>query len=836
MKRNYLKLFSDLKKTRIKSGIYAIVLLGLILWFWFSLPDRLFSTPSSHVIEDREGKLLGATVATDYQWRFPYNEEVAEKFAASIITFEDKRFLFHQGIDPLALSRAIRQNLVSKKVISGGSTLTMQVVRLSRSKPRNLWQKLIEGILALRLEMSYSKNQILALYASHAPFGGNVVGLEAASWRYYGRSPSQLSWGEAAALAVLPNAPSLVHPGKNRQKLLVKRNFLLDQLLRENFIDSSTCFLAKLEPLPGEPKALPQLAPHLLQRFVEDCPSDRVIRAGKNNNTISFKTSTTIDFDLQKQVNRIIELHHKQLKENGINNAAALVLDVESGNALAYTGNVYHPDNSELESHVDVVRARRSPGSALKPILYAAMLSDGMILPHSLLPDIPTQIGGYTPQNFDRKYDGAVAASKALARSLNIPAVKMLQQYRYSRFYDALKQSGISTLNRTADTYGLSLILGGCEVTMWDLAGTYASMARALNHQHRNKGKILSEDFHEPNYVNREPAMGNRQSAIANRESAIGNRETSNFKLQTSNLKPQTLNLFDITSIWYTFQAMEEVMRPGEEGLWQQFSSSQRIAWKTGTSFGFRDGWAIGVTPEHVVVVWVGNTDGEGRPGLIGVQTAAPILFDIFRLLPNSKWFHKPEFSYTHVPVCRKSGYRANLDCDQIDTLIVPQNGTRVQQCVYHKLIHLEASENFQVSENCTPTNQMVHRSWFILPPAMGWYYKQKHHEYMSPPPYKQGCGEFSSGRQIELIYPQPGAKIYIPLEISGWKGKTIFTAAHRIAGSKIFWHLDDTYLSTTTYNHQVAISPGAGMHILTLVDEKGETITRYFEILDKEK
>jgi penicillin-binding protein 1C len=799
------------KRSGFKAGLVVLLVLGAISGFWFLLPVKLFNTPSSYVIEDRQGLLLGATVAGDGQWRFPYHEKVPDKFAACIITFEDKRFLFHKGIDPLAITRAIRQNLVNKKVISGGSTLSMQVIRLSRKKPRNLWQKTLEAILALRLEMTYSKSQIVALYSSNAPFGGNVVGLEAASWRYYGRSPSRLSWGEAAALAVLPNAPSLVHPGKNRQKLLKKRNFLLDQLLKENLIDATACSLAKLEPLPGEPKALPQLSPHLLQRFVDET---------KRQNSESLRIRTTIELDLQKQVNRIVEMHHLELKENGINNAAALVLEVETGNVLAYTGNVYHPENTELESHVDVIRARRSPGSALKPILYANMLTDGMILPHSIFPDIPTQIGGFIPQNFDRQYDGAVAASKAIARSLNIPAVKMLQQYRYPRFFDALKKSGLSTLDRPADSYGLSLILGGCEVTMWDLAGLYASLARAFNHQHRNRGKILTEDFHEPGYVIRESAISNRSQKLSG---AIGNSSS-------------TINHFDNTSIWYMFQAMEEVMRPGEEGLWQQFSSSQRIAWKTGTSFGFRDGWAVGVTPKNVVAVWVGNTDGEGRPGLVGVQTAAPILFDIFRLLPDSEPFSKPEFNYSYLPVCRKSGYRASLDCDLIDTVMVPRNGIKTKQCPYHKIIHLDISQKFQVTDNCAATNEILHRSWYILPPAMEWYYKQRHHEYLSPPPFKPGCGDFYAGRQIELIYPQTDAKIYVPVEIDGKKGKAIFTAAHRQNGAKIFWHLDNTFLEATTHNHQVAINPEVGMHMLTLVDEKGESISRHFEILEKRK
>ena len=791
-----------MSKIPLKIKILFVTAIVLYTWFYFCLPLKLFNAPTCFVIEDKDGNLLNASIAADGQWRFPYNENVPEKFIQCITTFEDKRFYSHPGVDIMAFARAGLRNLKSKEVVQGGSTLTMQVIRLSRHETkRNIWEKIIESIQSVRLECGKSKKQIMALYASEAPFGSNVVGLDAASWRYFGRSPEKLSWGEMAALAVLPNAPALVHPGKNREVLLKKRNALLDKLLANNIIDQSACYLSKLEPLPGEPISLPQLAPHLLQRFKSD------VAANKNPPS---KLKTTVDINLQKNVIDILNQHHNVLKGNGINNACALVLDVETGNVLAYVGNIYNPSNPELESDVDVIKALRSPGSALKPILYAAMFSDGMILPNSLVPDIPTQIGGYAPQNFDLSFDGAVPASQALSRSLNIPAVKLLQQYKYQRFYDLLKQLGITTLNRPADNYGLSLILGGSEVTMWDLAGIYAGMARTLNHQKKNNGLALKEDFHEPNYF------------------------VSNKLIRKST--DDVINSLDATSIWFAFQAMEEVMRPGEEGLWQEFSSSQQIAWKTGTSFGFRDAWAIGVTPKYVVAVWTGNTDGEGRAGLIGVQTSAPIMFDIFRELPSSKWFAKPDNNFAFIPVCRQSGFRAGIDCPDVDTVMVSKNGYRSLSCPYHKLIHLDPTGTYRVNESCESPSNMIHKSWFVLTPAMEWYYKQKNHDYKPLPSFKPNCGFTETGKQLEIIYPVQGAKIYVPLEIDGKRGKTIFTAANRRQASKIFWHLDDEYIGTTVNFHQMALSPAPGKHLLTIVNEDGESVSREFEILEKEK
>jgi penicillin-binding protein 1C len=776
---------------------WGLAILILLMVGWFFIPQTLFHSPTSFVINDDKGQLLGASIAADGQWRFPYNARVPSKFKACIIAFEDKRFEHHWGFDPFALARAFKQNLKARHVVSGGSTLTMQVIRLATRQNRTMGEKFIEIFKALRLELSCSKNKILALYSSNAPFGSNVVGLDAAAWRYFGRGPDQLSWGEMAALAVLPNAPSLVHPGKNRLILLRKRNLLIDRLIHQHVIDATTAALAKLEPVPEKPMPLPMLAPHLLQRYKTD---QRMANGGTIN--------TSINARLQQSVIDIIERHHQTLKANDIRNAAAIVLDVETGQTLAYAGNVNHPENADIESDVDVIGAPRSPGSTLKPLLYAAMLHDGLILPNSLIPDIPTQIAGYHPENFDLGYDGAVPASKALARSLNIPAVRMLQQYKYERFHALLRKAGITTLKQPADYYGLSLILGGSENTLWELSGAYADMARVLNHYRRYQGLYDAHDFHNPVYSFVKP------------------------------LKPELEkgNLLDAASIYYTLQAMEEVMRPGDELLWQQFNSTQRIAWKTGTSFGFRDGWAIGVTPRYVVGVWVGNTNGEGRPGLIGINTAAPVLFEIFRQLPVTRyWFAMPAAEMVRIGVCHESGYRAGDNCNHVDTMMVPKSGLKAPVCPFHQLIHLDGSGKWQVSSLCEIPGNMIHKPWFVLPPSMEYYYKSRNYEYKTLPPYRVDCAAVMQ-RPMDLIYPKDGSRIYVPLEADGTRGQMVCNAAHRQAGIKIFWHLDNTYIGQTKDYHQLALSPPPGKHTLTLVDSNGERLKISFEVLDKGK
>ncbi|MBU0764126.1 MAG: transglycosylase domain-containing protein [Bacteroidetes bacterium] len=414
----------------------------LALLFYLSLPDPLFDVPVSTVLEDRKGNLLGARIAEDGQWRFPLNQNVPDKFRIALLQFEDRRFYAHPGVDVPALCRAIYLNLKSWKAVSGGSTLTMQVIRLSRrGRPRSISEKLIEMLLAVRLECSFSKKEILAFYASNAPFGGNVVGLDAAAWRYFGRKPDDLSWAESAMLAVLPNSPSLIHPGKNREKLRNKRDRLLKRLRDVGVLDEETFRLALSEPIPERPKPFPRYAFHLLERANRE--------AEQKTTKTCFRS--TLDIDLQIKAGEIVNRYQKQYAGNQIHNAAALIIEVETGNVLAYIGNAGNLNDRTNGAQVDIITAERSTGSVLKPFLFAGMLTSGDILPTSLVPDIPTQFGGYMPENYNMGYDGAVPAKRALARSLNIPAIRMLRKYGIPKFIHLLKKTGMTTVNNTAE-------------------------------------------------------------------------------------------------------------------------------------------------------------------------------------------------------------------------------------------------------------------------------------------------------------------------------------------------------------------------------------------------
>jgi penicillin-binding protein 1C len=777
-------------KGRVKWVAIALI---LVIAYYFSLPKELFNNPYSTVLEAKSGELLSASIADDGQWRFPPLRNVPAKFQDALIQFEDKRFYNHPGIDPLSFGRAFKQNIKAGKIVSGGSTITMQVIRLSRKgRRRTVFEKGIELILATRLELKFSKDEILAMYASHAPFGGNVVGIEAACWRYFGRGETDLSWGEAALLAVLPNAPSLIHPGKNRDALKEKRDFLLEKLVLAGKIDSFTCSLAKSELIPEEPLSLPRHASHLLTRMSKEG------RKGQ-------KLTSSVNYLLQDAVEQIVQTHSTRLSGNQIHNAAVLVARVNSGEILAYVGNTQSKKNEGND--VDIIMAPRSTGSILKPFLYAALLDEGKLLPEMLLPDVPTLINGFAPKNFTREYDGAVPADKALIRSLNIPAVHMLREYRYERFYSLLKKLGMNSLTKPADHYGLSLILGGAEGTLWDISGMYASAARVeMNYfTHPGKNRYAPNDIHPLTYVS---------------DFASGNNDLN----ETSALSA--------ASVYLTFDALKELYRPAEESGWRYFESSKKIAWKTGTSFGFRDGWAVGVTPDYVVGVWVGNADGEGRPGLTGTDGAAPILFDVFAQLEGHTWFKKPKQEMQRITVCRRSGYRNSAVCPEVDTLWITQSGLSAKPCAYHRKVHLSPDKKFRVNSSCTSLAQSKEEIWFVLPPVQEHFFRLRNMSYKALPPFGSDCAASGNVHMMDLVYPKPDSKVFIPRDIMGNPGNAIFQLAHRNPKSVVFWHLDGAFIGSTQRSHHLPVNPASGKHTLLIIDERGEVIEQAFEVI----
>jgi penicillin-binding protein 1C len=730
MKRIFFLFFEFIIYNKIKSFLWLFSICVLLA------PTQKFNAPYSTALFDDSNNLLGAHIAKDGQWRFMPSDSVPYKFKKCITLFEDENYYWHFGVSLKGIARAIKLNFTKNKIVSGGSTITMQVARLQRpKKARNFKEKIIEIFMAIKMELCFSKNKILNVYASNAPFGNNVVGLNAASWRYFNKNVSQLTWAENATLAVLPNAPSLIFPGKNEKLLLAKRNKLMLKLLNKNIISNAQYQLALLEPLPTKPLPLPQLAPHYLQ-FLNN----------KNAGTIY----SSINFSLQKNVQAILQQNITNLGNNNIKNGAIIITDNKTGRIITYIGNKNFTENAEAQ-YVDCAQAARSTGSILKPFLYASALQSGQLTPQTLLPDVPMQYGSFNPKNYAKTYEGAVPANKALARSLNIPFVYLLNKYGVLKFKNQLNNLGLAHINKSGNYYGLSLILGGAEESLYNLNNAYSNLAQQLNKK-------------------------------TNEEEVV----------------------FENTIIFETFKAMQEVNRPDENGAWKNFENTQNIAWKTGTSFGNRDAWAIGITPAYTVSVWVGNAQGTSDNALTGFKAAAPILFSVFNILPKNKiGFAKPNAHIYKIAICHESGMRGGIYCHNIDTTELPEACMNSAVCSFHKCD--ESCQN-RTSENLN--------SIFEMPTLMSKYY------------YGNKLIIDSSKHFIKnkfvIVYPKNESTFLITKNTSGTINEIIFDCAYLQKDKKLFWHIDHNFICTTTDVHQIKYLPQEGIHVLKIIDEEG--------------
>lgn len=771
----------------------TLILMGLVLavvWITPQLPKPLFDRPWSALLMDQQGLLLSARVAQDGQWRFPQQQEVPERFKQALLQAEDKRFYKHPGVDPVAVLRALKSNLQAGKIVSGASTLSMQTVRLALGNPPRTYQeKAREALMALALEWQYSKEEILEKYAAQAPFGGNVVGIQAAAWRYFGRPPEALTWAEAATLAVLPNAPGLIHPGQRRGRLLQKRNALLNELFKQSQLNELELELALAEPLPERPLPLPNLAGHLLDRLRLES-GDKVFHS-------------TLDLNIQKRLRDIVSRHHRQLSKQHIYNAAILLIDNQQRQVAGYIGNTGATSKSGRGYAMDLVQRPRSTGSILKPFLYASMLQEGYLVPKMLWPDIPTHFDGFRPKNYDQQYRGIVTATDALTDSLNVPFVSMLQTYGVAPFYDRLKKMGMSTLFREPDGYGLTLILGGAEGTLWDITDMYGRLAESALHkppfaaEHRPLSVLLSDSETE---LAAQTPKGNIQNAIG------------------------------AGGAWLTLEALLDTTRPGDSAAWTSYLNSQKIAWKTGTSQGFRDAWAVGVTPRWTLGVWVGNASGEGRPELTGAQAAAPILMDLFNALPAGGWFEKPDLDLKAIHTCKDSGYLPKAGCETEEVLI-PKSSFFAELSPYHRQIQVTQDGKARVNSDCESVANMKYQTLFELRPIEAYFYQRYQGVTQMVPSWRYDCQPEKEATTFQLVYPNVNTSIYIPIDFGGRVQALVMKAVHKRTDATLHWHINGEWVGTTRHFHELSVQLTPGRQHLVLVDDQGERVSQRFRV-----
>ncbi|MBN2280518.1 MAG: penicillin-binding protein 1C [Candidatus Marinimicrobia bacterium] len=762
---------------KIKSKKWLVLVLPLLIFIiWLILPCKLFvGTTYSRVIYDRNGKMLRVTLAEDEQFRLPpIRQKLPEKYLRALVLFEDKRFYKHPGIDPLAIVNAARLNFKKRQVVRGGSTITMQLARLSNPKNRTLFNKLTECFVAFKIECHYSKDEILQLYASHVPMGGNTVGIHTAEYRYSDRDYQTITWAEAALFAILPNSPSMINLQKHRQLLIEKRNRLLKKMYEQGYFDEMTCELSCEEPIPELRRGLAFEAPHFCNFVLEKSKKNVV--------------NSTLDMEIQKAVKSVAKVDVEFLQSHGIYNYAILVAETKTGKIRSYIGSQDFYD-SEFGGQVDGIQAMRSTGSLLKPFLAAKVIDRGPFNMESKIQDVPTFFGGFVPQNADKEFRGLVTVSDMLVYSLNVPAVRLLNYYGVADFYFFLQKAGLSSLRRRAMQYGLPLIIGGAEASLFELTQMFLSLG--------NSGQ-------------------GRQLVFEEKENKSGE------------------DLYSAGSAWLVMEALKKVNRPGKEAYWHLFSNQMQVAWKTGTSYGQKDAWAIGINPQYTVGVWCGNFSGEGNTDLYGSSAAGPILFKVFNAIGESNennWFPRPDSSLKLVEVCTESGLLPNDHCPETDFVFVPKKTYRVEKCNYHRQFILDKSTGYEVCSKCWDVADTVHVMKTIYPAGVRHIYQFRVLEFDNIPKHNTKCSAAQNEKQFDIIYPTPDVKITVPRNFNVEYESVVFKARHQSQKTKLFWYIDGKYIGTTLDHHEIKIDLNTGQKILSVQDETGWVESVNFEV-----
>jgi penicillin-binding protein 1C len=561
----------------LAAGAVLIVVGIAIAWVFLLGPVPLgtrleFST----VVVDRDGRLLRPYATSEGRWRLPAQADgVDPRYLALLIAYEDKRFRSHAGVDPAAFLRAAGQMLASGHIVSGGSTLTMQVARLLEPRSeRSLTAKLRQIVRAVELERALTKEEVLALYLSLAPYGGNLEGIRAASLAYFGKEPRRLTLGESALLVALPQSPEARRPDRSAAAARRARDRVLDRIASSGMFAETEIVQAKAEPVPAGRTPMPMLAAHAADEAVAAAPRRSLIRL-------------TIDGTWQASLEALARERARALGPDI--SVAVLAVDHASGEVLARVGSAGYFEDQRA-GQVDMTNAVRSPGSTLKPFIYGLGFEDGIVHPETLIEDRPVRYGSYAPENFDLSFQGTVAVRKALQMSLNVPAVAVLDKIGAGRFTARLRQAGGDLVLPKGEVPGLAMGLGGVGVRLSDLVRLYAGLARL--------GTTVPLTERMPAAL---PADG-----APLRDSA-----------------PETARLMEPVAAWYVGNILLGTPPP-------ENAPAGRIAFKTGTSYGYRDAWSVGFDGKRTVGVWVGRPDGAPVPGLIGRAAAAPILFDAF--------------------------------------------------------------------------------------------------------------------------------------------------------------------------------------------------------------
>lgn len=738
---------------------YYILILLLTVFYPLEI-NKEYST----IVLSRNNSLLHAFLTSGDKWRmYTELEEITPELKSAIVFKEDKFFYYHPGINPVSVARATVNNLRKGKRTSGASTITMQVARLLEPKKRTYFNKLKEAFRAIQLEMLLSKDEILQLYLNLVPYGSNIEGVKSASVIYFGKMPDHLSIGEIAALSIIPNRPLSLKPGHNNDYIENERNKWLNRYREAGLFESKFIEDAMKEPLTASRREIPRLAPHLCYRLKTQYPNENSIRS-------------TLNTEIQCQSEKIVKEYIQRLYFQNIKNATAIIIDNATREVLAYIGSADF-ENDEDGGQVDGIQAVRSPGSTLKPLLYGIAIDKGIITPKTIITDVPVCFAGYEPENYNEKFNGLITIENALAGSLNVPAVKILSEISPQILINKLIEANFYTIKQQKDDLGLSLVLGGCGVTLEELAGLYSAIA--------NQGIYKSLK-----YKNSQDETITR--TILSKESA-----------------------FMITEI------LTQLKRPDFPVHWENTMHTPKIAWKTGTSYGRRDAWSIGYNKNYTIGVWLGNFSGEGVPELNGADKATPLLFQLFNSVDYNSpkdWFIIPdELDMRYV--CSQSGKIPGEFCnDLIIDYYIPGISSN-ETCTHLKKVFINADSTISYCTSCLPETGYKTALYPNLAPEIITFFEENNIHYLKVPPHNPGCERMLSGSKPVITSPIHENEYFVNVSDS----MEIMLSCHTANDvDNVFWYINKKFYKSATAGVNIFFTPPEGKVEISCSDDKG--------------
>ncbi len=744
----------------------------LVLTLLFPLPR---TKGYSLTVEDRQGRLLGAFLADDGRWRLRTDPgEIPERLKRILLLREDRWFYYHFGVNPLALLRAVWQNARSGRRISGGSTITMQIARMMEPKPRTIGAKMFEAFRAVQLEMKYSKKELLEMYLSMVPLGGNIEGLKSASLLYYQTPPERLNIARLFDLMLIPRDPNGLQPDKNPDRLLAERRRQAQRWIARGFLSREDSIVIWTTPAAVQRITPPMLAPHYCFRV------KNLVRRGGD-------VRGALDLDVQRTVERLLSAQLRIWSAKGVHNGAAIVVDNRNRDVLAYAGSGDFGD-SLASGQVDAVRALRSPGSTLKPFLYAMLMDAGSLTPKTRLLDVPYDAEGFTAENYDGTYSGPVFADDALRRSLNVPMIRLLKQAGTTPFLQFVVKAGVASLQDQKQKLGLSMILGGCGVTLEELTDAYSSFP--------NSGRFLPLRY------------------IRDGESDSG----------------VSRQAFSPSSAYMVTSILTGLNRPDLPSGFESSVSLPAVAFKTGTSYGRRDAWSVGYTARYTVGVWMGNADNTGNPDLMGGRTAAPLLFDILTSITRTG-----EKSILPLPddislrdVCTESGKDPTPRCAHRIEDFYSVTRTSRAPCDMCREYLVSPDGTLSYCPSCVGTHAYRVATIVTYPPELLEFWKRSNVTYAAAPPHNPFCTTVSAGDGPTIVSPSDAMTYYLVSK----KQELCLQATPLVDVTTHAWYLDDRYLGTVRAGVRWLIHIGGGEHVVCCVDDKGRASKTRFRVV----